>query len=827
MGLAAAARAAKVPPVAGAMSAVVKVGAGSYLSGLPAGAKGPAVAAPFVTADFKGPIPTNDWCSSLYWEKFSHPHYAHPLAMKAVPAGLRVYYPGPTVAGTKDAIFGFMPDGKDDRGDLTIGHSAVAEFPEKRVAAASDWFVDVRWQAGPAPGGGAAGAGGPPAAMTLSYGHGSPFVYAAYEGGGARVTFAEVPKVWSGDEKSTVIGLTVGGKHYGLFARDGTSWTGLGTRELTAALAPEPAQAGRVVATARRLAVAALPEATREALDLFAGRAALPVTATRVGWAYDPAAAVVKTTFAFETAGGDAAHPAGRPPAALYPHQARQTDAKLTPYGYPSVRGPMKLAAADAAGSPLVTGVAFPGVLPALPRVPGGADPARLAEYLRKEVAASDDQAVRDTYAEGKLLGKWASLIPIAEQYGMDAEADALTKRVKARLEDWFTATEPAGRPNAESKPKSLTDPKNRRRLFAYDKTWTTLIGYPAGYGSDVELNDHHFHYGYFIRAAAEVARRDPAWATDDRWGGMVKLLIRDVASPDRADPLFPFLRNFDPYAGHSWASGHARFGDGNNHESSSEAMNAWYGLLLWGQFTGDPKLRDLGAWLYTTEMTAIEDYWFGVHDDTFAAGGASAGGGAFPKGYTPSVVTMIWGGKGANGIWFSGEPEAVHGINFLPVTGGSTYLGRYPAYVDKNWRALLAERKGGPLRHWEDVLLMYRALSDPTDALARFDAATAAGGGAPKTGGATPGLKPEEGNSLANAYHWIATLNALGQVDRSVTADHPLAVTFVKDGKRTHVVYRGKAGGKADPAATGGGNSVKFSDGVTVEATAEGLTVK
>ena len=61
----------------------------------------------------------------------------------------------------------------------------------------------------------------------------------------------------------------------------------------------------------------------------------------------------------------------------------------------------------------------------------------------------------------------------------------------------------------------------------------------------------------------------------------MVLLLIRDIASPDRDDPLFPFLRTFDPYAGHSWASGTALFGSGNNQESSSEAMNAWTGIIV------------------------------------------------------------------------------------------------------------------------------------------------------------------------------------------------------------------------------------------------------
>jgi endoglucanase Acf2 len=39
-----------------------------------------------------------------------------------------------------------------------------------------------------------------------------------------------------------------------------------------------------------------------------------------------------------------------------------------------------------------------------------------------------------------------------------------------------------------------------RSGVFAYDRTWGTLIGYPPSYGSDTELNDHHFHYGYFVR---------------------------------------------------------------------------------------------------------------------------------------------------------------------------------------------------------------------------------------------------------------------------------------------------------------------------------------
>jgi endoglucanase Acf2 len=420
-------------------------------------------------------------------------------------------------------------------------------------------------------------------------------------------------------------------------------------------------------------------------------------------------------------------------------------------------------------GSGFATQVKFPGVLPSLPNA-GGCDPARLATYLNAE-ASQPDPPTKDTYWEGKHLGKLATLIPIAEQFGVKEAEATLRKKLKARLEHWFTAAAPDGQLKS-------------RGLFYYNANWGALIGCPASYGSDTELNDHHFHYGYFAKAAAEIARRDPDWAADERWGGMVKLLIRDFASPDRKDPLFPFLRSFDPYAGHSWASGHARFGDGNNNESSSEAMNAWAGLVLWGEATGDRALRDLGIFLYTTEMTAIHEYWFDVHAENF------------PKGYTPSVVTMIWGGKGANGTWFSANPEMVHGINFLPMHGGSLYLGHYPDYVRKNYKALVEENKGTQWDAWADIIWMYLALADPKEALAQFEARE-------------KGYPAEAGNTKANTYHWLHTLNVLGHVDPTVTADTPLYAVFRKGSRQTYVAYN------MAPSP----RTVTFSDGFKLEA--------
>ena len=56
----------------------------------------------------------------------------------------------------------------------------------------------------------------------------------------------------------------------------------------------------------------------------------------------------------------------------------------------------------------------------------------------------------------------------------------------------------------------------------------------------------------------------------------------------------------------------------------------------------------------------------------------------------------------------------------------------------------------------WPDIMWMYRALDAPSDAAAQFDAGER-------------GLRPEAGNSKANAYHWIAGLGAAGRKGESI----------------------------------------------------------
>ena len=704
-------------------SEVVPTGAGSYLRGLPEGAKGPPVT-PFVVEGLTGPVPTNTWWSSLAWLPLSETMFPHPFSVKATKEGLALNYPGSHLGASKHAIAGMGGQ------DLVLGHSAVASFAEARVAGWSDFFVTARL--------GEAGRG-----LTVTFGHGSPFVFAEYAGGEPAVLFKSAPTVISGNERSATLVVKVADRIYGLYAPAGSTWSGLGSTRLVAQTRGKS-----------YFSVAVLPDEQPSTLELFQACAHNHVTGSHATWSYDQKGSKVVTRYAFRTVAKQGADTGTL--FALYPHQWRDAHADFTGQSYGSVRGPMKLAK----GSSFESTSLLPPLLPALPVV-ATANRAQLKQHLAADLAGTP-QLTGDTYWLGKQLGKWATLLPIAEQLGDKESAAECERRLKAALENFLTVRAPDGRSKKSS-------------LFAYEPNWGTLIGYPASFGSDQELNDHHFHYGYFLHAAAELARRDPAWTK--QWLPMIRLIARDIASADRRDPLFPYLRCFDIYAGHSWASGHGRFGDGNNQESSSESINAWYGLLMLAEVTGDQALRDQAAWLLSTEVSAIEDYWFNVHGDLF------------PRGYPASVVTMVWGGKGANATWFDANPQSVHGINFLPVTGGSLYLGRYPNYARKNYTALLSEladfrvtaKKAvapqAPLDHWADVLWMQQAT---------FDAAGAKANWAKRP----PNFKPEAGNSFTQTELWLQVFDAFGTLDTSVTADTPFAATFTKNGKRSYVAW-------------------------------------
>lgn len=735
---------------------VVKVGAGGYTTRLPEGAKEPVVL-PYVTGEKNRPIPTNQWWSSLVFTKFSNQMFPLPLGVQAHDKGLRIYYPGIGYTANPQGIFTAVMGLPND---LVIGSTIQTNYPDARAERWSDWFVTAAFTS-------------ENHKLLLTFGHGSPFVYGTISGGNPTFTFSSPPTIFSGNAKSKVIGVTLHGKSYGLFGAEGSSWEGIGTNRLV--------NKGKSY-----FSIALLPDSSQETLALFARYAYNHVTDSKVSWNFDEKTSTLTANYQFTVTryeGNQTGTLFG-----MYPHQLQRSTLKPTNYTYQTIRGKMPLAQGDG----FTTVTPFQGVLPLLPNY-GTSDQAALQKYIDADVATFKPE-LRDTYWTGKAFGKLATLASISDAVGNQTANQEFRSRLKALLENYLSA-----KTDADGK---LNEAKG---VFYYNKAWGTLIGYPASYGSDEALNDHHFHYGYFIRAAAELVRQDAAWGEASAWGGMINLLIRDCANPNRDDPMFPFLRNFDIYEGHSWADGKGDFADGNNNESSSEAMNAWTGMILWGALTGDKKIRDAGIYLYVTEKDAIHNYWFDVHR-------------LYPKEFNRPMVSMLWGAKAVYETWFSADPITKHGINILPVQSGSLYLGAFPDYIKQNIEGLKRERiafdkKEGKLDPnnprvganwggWGDIILMYQALSQPAAALkdVNFDS-----------------QPMEEGNSRANLYYWIHFLNKAGEVDTKVTADTPLYAVFKQGKKRTYVVY----------SLTNTPQKVTFTDGTVLETNKTGLTMR
>jgi endo-1,3(4)-beta-glucanase len=182
-----------------------------------------------------------------------------------------------------------------------------------------------------------------------------------------------------------------------------------------------------------------------------------------------------------------------------------------------------------------------------------------IARHLMIDVKLIPPSAI-DPYSFGKELARMARLVLIADTFGIaDVRAQALTT-LKSSFLPWLQGT-------------------NSNPLL-YDKTWgglvtTTSLSDPnADFGSGW-YSDHHFHYGYFIYAAAVLARHDGTFFEANR--GALEAFVRDVCNPDSTDPDFPFARHKDLYDGHSWASGLFPQANGKGQESSSEVSKIFY----------------------------------------------------------------------------------------------------------------------------------------------------------------------------------------------------------------------------------------------------------
>ncbi|WP_123356834.1 glycosyl hydrolase [Frigoribacterium sp. PhB160] len=432
-------------------------------------------------------------------------------------------------------------------------------------------------------------------------------------------------------------------------------------------------------------------------------------------------AAVQTTELSYETASG------GDTLVVAVPHQG---DAAVTAGGadtglrYPTVYGTVGLSTGTGLTFDAPTTTASPAL-----DLDGVTDDQRatIAEQLAVDVAQTPTFAA-DTYYGGKALYRATMLWQLATQLGDEASAETMKTKIVDELDLW---TDPAGCETRD------------QECFVYDPAVKGVVGKATSFGSD-EFNDHYFHYGYFLYAAGVMAAADPSLA--EGWQPVMDLLAADIASGSQ-NGSFPDRRAFDPYWSHSWASGYSPFADGNNQESSSEAVTAYAGLSLWAGASGDDALGAEATWMLSAESQAALAYYVtpDLDDDVYAGVGGAAG-------FDHEVVSLNWGGKRDYATWFSAEPSAIAGIQLIPLSPTSMgYLTSEGAGGAEKVAALVAEAApdgfDGALG---DYVLMYSALEGAAAADSAWDTLLT-----------LPEDAVDDGNSRAYALAWVAAAGA------------------------------------------------------------------
>lgn len=535
------------------------------------------------------------------------------------------------------------------------------------------------------------------AAMTLPLVLGSPYVTARYAG--------LTPRIGTGGQAVLSVNGSgsspQSGTRFEITMNDGKTWVLYTSASVTFAWNGAGLTATSAFHGDARLAL--VVDAADEAI-LDAHAAVIPLSASLGMSVTDDAATV---TFDFETVG------AGELLMTTLPHQRPRLSGVTAEPGlvYTTIRGD----SVGVRGEPWQLAYTLPHIGFDAPRPIAQSRVAAITSAL-----ANDDDFVpaagtvsEDPYFGGKQLAKLARIALVARALGQDATVETLIARLKPLVEAWLDGTN--------------GDP------LVYDSSWGGLITTAgrADAGADFGqgyYNDHHFHYGYHVYAAAVIAREDPAWAAAHE--ADVLALVRDIMNPSEDDPYFPAFRHFDFYEGHSWAAGLYVFGDGRNQESTSEAVNAWYATYLYGLVTENEDLAQLSRVLLAMEIDATQVYWQVDDED-----------GIYPAPFSDyHAVGVLWGTKVDATTFFGGNPEFVYGIQIIPVTPISEALLE-PRWITDAWPQMSAAAASAG-QGWRGLLYMAHAQIDPAAAWNEADTLT----------------DYDDGNSETSTLYWLAT---------------------------------------------------------------------
>ena len=302
-----------------------------------------------------------------------------------------------------------------------------------------------------------------------------------------------------------------------------------------------------------------------------------------------------------------------------------------------------------------------------------------------------DEQSNLDSmYFSGKALHKFAQIVYlINDLLGDPGLAQAGLENLKAAF-DRFAS-------NSQQFP------------LTYESAWGGVVstatydtGEPIADFGNTYYNDHHFHWGYHILAAAYIGYLDPSWIDANR--DYVNMLVRDIANPSADDTWFPQWRNFDWYHGHSWAHGLFPAADGKNQESSSEDVMAAFGIKMWGQVSGDANMAARADLQLAVLTRALRNYYLYEDDNTVQ-----------PAEFIGNKVAgILFENKIHHTTFFSPDIEAIQGIQMIPVHA-PTGLTRNKNFIQEEWDAFFG---GGAIdsidNPWKGIAYAQYALVDP-----------------------------------------------------------------------------------------------------------------
>ena len=440
---------------------------------------------------------------------------------------------------------------------------------------------------------------------------------------------------------------------------------------------------------------------------------------------------LVKTTFVdrYQNMQNDDAKPA----LALMPHQYKYSSVPLTSYTYRTVRGTLKVYE----GNQFETEQSFYGMLPTNTLPLGDAfSKADMKRYL-SSLNSRTEQYVNNNgpYWDSKYFYPLSQGIVFADQLGENELKNTFIQKAEKSIADWFT----------------YSGSQDRKYLY-YHPSYGTRCYSNNDFSTTTELNDHHFTHGYLMYAFSVISMYDSAFY--EKYSEVAEDLLFDYMNPHRESEMYPYFRTFDAWAGHSWANGFGFFGDGNNQESSGEALNSWVGGYLFGLQKQDQTIIDAAIYGYTTELNAIKQYVFNYDGDTFSEIYAKEAG----------ICAILWGGKNTDATWFGNNPSFVYGIHYLPI---GEYVSGYAVGEEEHetLRGIyqkFEQRKSvytGKKDTWMANMLSVESLFDAESARKKFNENQL--------------LNDDYPSDLSSAYWMIYSNQSLGSRVGDVVVDH------------------------------------------------------